>query len=108
VAEGPSLDELRRGVEAQPDDESLRLVLARACVGQDVFDEAVEHYKVLVKRGTAGLEEEIVADLQVWIEREQDSKRLHRLHRLLGDTYMKKGLYQQAINEYAWVLSKPA
>jgi tetratricopeptide (TPR) repeat protein len=106
AAAGPSLEELRQQHAAQPADENLLLALARACAEQGEFEEAVGYYKGLVKTGRAGLEDDILANLQVWIEQEQDPKRLHRLHRLLGDAYMKKGWYQQAINEYAWVLSK--
>ncbi|MGB9724581.1 MAG: tetratricopeptide repeat protein, partial [Chloroflexia bacterium] len=102
----PSLEELRRQVAEHPQDERLRLTLAGACVEQGQVEEAVNLYKELIKTGRAGLEDEIIAGLQAWIEREQDRRLLHRLHRLLGDTYMKKGWYQQAINEYAWVLSK--
>ncbi len=106
AAAPPSLEELRRQVAEHPEDERLRLSLAGACVEQGRWEEAVNLYKELIKAGKAGLEDEIIADLQAWIEREQDRRMLHRLHRLLGDTYMKKGWYQQAINEYAWVLSK--
>ncbi len=103
---GYSLEELREQLKAGPTNEGLRLQLARACAEQGEFDESVEHYRKLVKTGTAGLEDEFVADLQSWMGREQDPKRLHRLHRLLGDVYMKQGLYQQAISEYAWVLGR--
>lgn len=102
----PSLEELRRQVAARPEDERLRLNLAVACAEQGQLEEAANLYKELIKTGKAGLEDEIIASLRAWIEREQDRRMLHRLHRLLGDTYMKKGWYQQAINEYAWVLSK--
>ncbi len=102
----PTLEELRRQVAEHPEDERLRLSLADACVEQGQLEEAVNLYKELIKAGKAGLEDEIIAGLRAWIEREQDRRMLHRLHRLLGDTYMKKGWYQQAINEYAWVLSK--
>ena len=102
----PSLDELRQRLAAEPANEELRLQLAQACRKQGEFAEATEQYKGLIKRGKAGLEETIIADLRAWIEQEWDRQRLHRLHRLLGDAYMKAGSYQQAINEYAWVLSK--
>ncbi len=102
----PSLEELRRQVAEHPEDERLRLSLADTCVEQGQWEEAVNLYKELIKTGKAGLEDEIITGLRAWIEREQDRRMLHRLHRLLGDTYMKKGWYQQAINEYAWVLSK--
>lgn len=102
----PSLEELRRQVAEHPEDERLRLSLAGACVEQGQLEEAINLYKELIKTGKAGLEDEIIAGLRAWIEHEQDRRMLHRLHRLLGDTYMKKGWYQQAINEYAWVLSK--
>lgn len=102
----PSLEELRRQVEAQPADEGLRLSLARACAGQGAFDEATKLYRDLVKKGADDLQDTLIADLRTWVEREQDRARLYRLHRLLGDAYMRKGMYQQAMNEMAWVLSK--
>lgn len=102
----PSLEELRRQVEAQPADEGLRLSLARACAGQGAFDEATKLYRELVKKGADDLQDTLIADLRTWVEREQDRAHLYRLHRLLGDAYMRKGMYQQAMNEMAWVLSK--
>lgn len=102
-----SLDELRQQVEANADDAGLRLQFARACVEQKQPDEAARQYKVLIKAGKAELVEEIIADVQAWIDGEEGPDRLQRLHRLLGDAYMKKGWYQQAITEYAWVLGKP-
>ncbi len=103
---GPSLEELRQQLAAQPDNEGLALALARVCMVQGEAEEAAGHYRRLIKTGSPGLTDALVGDLQDWITQEQDSKRLYRLHRLLGDAYMKKGWYQQAIAEYAWVLSK--
>ncbi len=101
------LEELRARVTSRPGDDGATLELARGCVRQGQWDEAATLYRGLIKTSQAGLDDEFVADLQAWIAQEQDPRRLHRLHRLLGDSYMKKGWYQQAINEYAWVLSKP-
>lgn len=106
AAVGPSLEELRAQVQVNPQDDSLRLSLARACVAEGASDEALGLYRDLIKKSRAGLDEAIAADLRAWIENEQDRTRLYRLHRLLGDLYMKQGLYQQAMNEMAWVLSK--
>jgi tetratricopeptide (TPR) repeat protein len=100
------LEELRAQVAAQPEDEKLLLALARVCEGEGQYEEAFGHYRKLIKAGKASVEDALLGDLRDWIEQEQDHKRLYRLHRLLGDAYMKRGWYQQAISEYAWVLSK--
>ncbi|MBN1485692.1 MAG: tetratricopeptide repeat protein [Chloroflexia bacterium] len=110
IAQAPpdeiSLGELQRQVEAAPTDLELRLQLSRAYAEKDDFEEALAGYKILIKQAPADLEDQLISDLQEWIGQEDEHRRLHRLHRLLGDAYMKKGWYQQAINEYAWVLSK--
>ena len=104
----PSVEELRARLAAQPEDEPSRLELARACAETGSFEEGVEQYRWLIKKGSQRLEETIIADLRAWIEQEKEERRLQRLHRLLGDAYMKAGLYAQAVQEYAWVLSQPA
>ncbi len=108
TAERLPLDELRARVVAEPADEALRLELARSAAEEGAFDEGVDQYRWLIKNGSPGTLETVIADIHAWLEKEPDGRRLQRLHRLLGDAYMKAGSYAQAVQEYAWVLSWPA
>ncbi|MGC8873555.1 MAG: tetratricopeptide repeat protein [Chloroflexia bacterium] len=105
--ERPPLEELRAQVAAQPADASLRLELARICAAEGAFEEGMEQYRWLIKNGGTELQQTIILDIRAWAEKEGDERRLQRLHRLLGDAYMKAGSYAQAVQEYAWVLSRP-
>jgi cytochrome c-type biogenesis protein CcmH/NrfG len=59
---------------------------------------------VLIKRGH--LVDEVVEDLQDTINDNEDPQMLRRLHRLLGDAYMKQNRFREAMDEYSWTLAR--
>ncbi|GIV97317.1 MAG: hypothetical protein KatS3mg057_1974 [Herpetosiphonaceae bacterium] len=101
----PDLMQFQAQVEADPNNHPLRLALARMSERLGQFDLALDHYKYLIKAGT--LLDPIVEDLIEMIDSTDDPARLHRLHRLLGDAYMKQSRWREAMDEYSWVLTKP-
>jgi tetratricopeptide (TPR) repeat protein len=98
------IDEYLKQLKADPDNDSVRLAVARLGGQVGRRDIAIDQYKLLIKKGA--LLEPIVDDLLDLIGESSDNEYLRRLHRLLGDAYSKQGRFQQAINEYSWTLTR--
>jgi tetratricopeptide (TPR) repeat protein len=82
----------------------MRLAVARMSQQINNLDQAIEQYKQLIKRGE--LLDEVVDDLQDVIGESDDAQTLRRLHRLLGDAYMKQNRFREAMDEYSWTLAR--
>lgn len=89
---------------ADPENHAMRLAVARMSQHTSDVDQAVEQYKQLIKRGE--LLDDVVDDLQDVIGDIDDPQLLRRLHRLLGDAYMKQNRFREAMDEYSWTLAR--
>ena len=89
---------------ADPGNDELRLAVARMSQNSDARSQALEYYKQLIKRGA--LLDDVVADLQDAIVDSDEPDVLRRLHRLLGDAYMRQNRFREAMDEYSWTLAR--
>jgi tetratricopeptide (TPR) repeat protein len=87
-----------------PENDVMRLAVARMSQHTSDPGQAVEHYKQLIKRGQ--LLDEVVGDLEDAITDADDAQLLRRLHRVLGDAYMKQNRFREAMDEYSWTLAR--
>lgn len=86
-------------LEAQPDNHAMRLALARMSEQRGDRDRALEQYRQLIRQ--AALLEPVVEDLRELAGNEGDGALQRRLHRLLGDAYMKQERFEEAMDEYS-------
>ncbi|NIN99997.1 MAG: tetratricopeptide repeat protein [Anaerolineae bacterium] len=91
-------EEYRKHLESNPQDDSTRLALARACARNGDWDEAVSEYEVILSHGT--MFEEVIGDLEPMAEDAPDHLGTHEL---LADAYMKGGHLQKALDKYRWL-----
>ncbi|HEY0603818.1 MAG TPA: hypothetical protein VGD58_12945, partial [Herpetosiphonaceae bacterium] len=101
---GDELAAFHSMLEADPENDAMRLAVARMSQNTNDIGQAVEQYKQLIKRGS--LLDEVVVDLQDSIADADDPQMLRRLHRLLGDAYMKQNRFREAMDEYSWTLAR--
>lgn len=87
---------------SNPENDALRLAFARMNLHANNLSGAFEQYKELTKRGR--LLGDIIGDIQDMIEDAEEPRLLRRLHRLLGDVYMKQNRFEEAMAEYSWTL----
>lgn len=87
-------------LETQPDNHALRLAIARMSEQKGDVERAIEQYKQLIKHDA--LLAPLTEDLEEMIAGDYDRAMLRRLHRLLGDAYMKQDRFQEAMDEYSW------
>jgi tetratricopeptide (TPR) repeat protein len=99
------LDMFLQQLAAEPDNNLLRLSIARAGGQFGLPEWAVQQYRDLIKRGV--LLEEVTADLGDMIAENDDEQILRRLHRALGDAYSKQGRFREAMVEYSWTSGGP-
>lgn len=88
-------------VEKVPE-EPARLVAAEAHRRAGDYGRALGEYRALMKEQPSLLPS-VVKGLHVLLADQPDSQAAHRL---LGDAYLKQGLYQKAMSEFRWVLTK--
>jgi tetratricopeptide (TPR) repeat protein len=94
------LDTYVRRLEDDPQNNGLRLSVARAGGQLGMSDFALLQYRYLIKQNI--LLDQIEDDLQDLILDAEDRQVLRRLHRALGDVYTKQGRLAEAIDEYSW------
>ncbi len=87
-------------LEADPNNPSLRLAVARLTSQSGDTGQALEQYRQLVRGGR--LLDDVAGDLEDLISEGGDPQLLRRLHRLLGDTYMKQNRIEEALDQYSW------
>jgi hypothetical protein len=92
-------------LEAEPQNDVLRLSVARIGGQIGMPDLAVQQYKYLIKRNR--LLDQVVDELSDLISDSDDGQLLQRLHRTLGDAYSKQGRFREAVEEYSWTLGGP-
>jgi hypothetical protein len=94
------LDTFMRQLEADPENDVLRLSVARVSGQIGLTDLAVRQYRHLIKYSR--LLDDVVVELQDLITYNDDRQVLQRLHRTLGDAYSKQGRLREAIDAYSW------
>jgi len=99
------LDMFLSQLENEPDNDVLRLSVARVGTQIGMTDLAVQQYKYLIKHSR--LLNDVVGELQDLIADNDDARVLQRLHRTLGDALSKQGRLREAIEEYSWTLGGP-
>jgi|GEM_PF-4871134 len=94
-----SFDELQEMTNRNPDDLSAHMALAAAYTQAGELDPALRVYRrLLKKRNLSTTMMQMIADELAEFER--DARGQPRFHQVLGDLYMKQGLYREAIEEY--------
>jgi hypothetical protein len=94
------LDAFLQQLHAEPENDVLRLSVARVSgqIGQTEL--AVRQYKYLIKHNR--LLSDVVQELQELIEYSEERRVLQQLHRVLGDAYSKQGKLREAVEAYSW------
>jgi tetratricopeptide (TPR) repeat protein len=94
------LDEYLQLIDADPQDFTLRLAVARVGVQAGLPELAVQQYKEMIKRGA--LLDDIAADIIDVTADIDDTTTRRRLYRVLGDVYTKQGRIRDAVQAYGW------
>lgn len=90
------------GSITQPDEERAHLLVAETYRLTGNYDKALVEYSFLMNERPSLLLQ-VIKGLQELVADQPD---LLSAHRLLGEAYLKDGLYTNAANEFRWVLSK--
>ncbi len=100
-----SLDDLLRHLRENPTDAAARLALAIGYEQRDDYTRSAEQYRELIKgrQVPTNILEIVTANLREMLDTQPENPLLHRL---LGDAFMKQGLFQMAISQYNWLLTK--
>jgi len=94
------LGEILAQIEADPENDTLRLAVARMSRAMQDTSQSLEHYRQLIRRGS--LLDDIVDDLRDLIAESDDPSLQRKLHRLLGDAFMKQHRVREAMDAYSW------
>jgi hypothetical protein len=97
---GDRLGLFRSQLAANPGNDGLRLAIARMSQNINDVGGAMEQYKALIKRGS--FLDDVVEDIQDSIADNDEPSVLRRLHRLLGDAYMKQNRLDEAMEQFSW------
>ncbi|HEU5097658.1 MAG TPA: lamin tail domain-containing protein [Roseiflexaceae bacterium] len=89
-------------LEANPQDDVLRISIARIGWQIGIPDLAVQQYKYLIKHNRSL--DQVVDEINDLLSDSDEGKLMQRLHRVLGDAYTKQGRFREAVSEYSWTL----
>jgi cytochrome c-type biogenesis protein CcmH/NrfG len=101
VPEGEHFAQYRQTLEQNPNDHETRLKLARELEKQGSVNASLEHYETLIE-SSASLDV-VSTDLATVISRVPAHPKVRRL---LGDTYMRQGRLQEALDTYRGALDQ--
>jgi cytochrome c-type biogenesis protein CcmH/NrfG len=101
VPEGEQFTQYRQKLEQNPNDHETRLKLARELEKHGSVNASLEHYETLIESSTSL--EVVAADLAGVISRVPAHPKVRRL---LGDTYMRQGHLQEALDTYRGALNQ--
>jgi tetratricopeptide (TPR) repeat protein/uncharacterized protein YjiS (DUF1127 family) len=99
------LDMFLGQLASEPENDVLRISVARVSTQIGQTDLAVQQYKYLIRHSR--LLDDVVSELQDLIADSDDAQVLQRLHRTLGDAYSKQGRLREAVEQYSWTLGGP-
>jgi len=92
-------------LEADPQNDVLRISLARIGWQIGIPDLAVQQYRYMIKHNRAL--DQVVDEINDLLEDSDEQKLTQRLHRTLGDAYTKQGRFREAIEAYSWTQGGP-
>src|SRR5690606_11754610 len=101
IPEGELFATYRQRLEAEPSDHATRLALARTLRTHGEVTPSLDHYEALVDN--AQLLEDVTNDLASLV---QEQPQQPRARRLLGDTLMRQGRLQDALDAYRTALEQ--
>jgi tetratricopeptide (TPR) repeat protein len=99
------VDAFLHQLEAEPQNDLLRISLARIGWQIGIPDLAVQQYKYLIKHNRSL--DQVVDEINDLLEDSDEQKLAQRLHRTLGDAYTKQGRFREAIEAYSWTQGGP-
>lgn len=101
LPEGELFVQYRERLEQDPSDYATRLALARALHTNNELGSSMDQYDVLID--AMQLLQDVSDDLRGLLEENPDDPRLRRL---MGDSYMRRGMLQQALEAYRSALDR--
>ena len=101
IPEGELFVTYRQRLEEDPSDHATRLALARTLRGHGEVAPSLDHYETLIEN--AQLLEDVANDLSTLV---QEQPFQPRARRLLGDTLMRQGRLQDALEAYRKALEQ--
>lgn len=101
IPEGELFARYRERLEADPNDHANRLALARALRTSQGVSSALDHYELLID--STQFLQDVSADLTDAVEEIPENPRVRRL---LGDTLMRQGKLQDALDAYRSALDR--
>ena len=101
VPESEQLAAYRRRLAEAPDDHANRIALARALWALDDLPDSLAQYEALVEAGHHL--PDVVNDLSAFVE---DHPAETRIHRMLGDAYLRRGRLKEALYSFRKALEQ--
>ncbi len=101
LPQGELFGQYRQRLEQNPNDHATRLALARALRTSHELEASLDQYEALIE--VAQLLPDIGTDLSDLVKEHEHEPRIRRL---LGDTYMRKGMLREALEAYRSALDQ--